>query len=154
MKRLLLTTACLIPLAGCGIAAQVQTTHDRDALRAGIAACKAQKAAANWSYTQLSQCFIGPENAFAQAHPRNSDLLAVFQAQRQILAGKVDRGEMPAEQGALQVAEARAAMVGESGRRDNETGFVNAAQTSANAQLGIASTYELSTGLRLLQGHR
>jgi hypothetical protein len=152
MTRLLPATTCLIALAGCGIAAQQRLTQHREALKAAYIECATQAKAGGWTLVHKGECLTAADNTYLRPDFRYGDLLSVFQAQRQVLAGRVDRGELRLDEAVLQNAQNLAAVGAEEARRNNEAGIVSAAQGAAAAQQGAVNNQMIYLGARLLQG--
>jgi hypothetical protein len=114
--------------------------------------CATQAKAGGWTYVHKGECFTSADNTYLRPDIRYGDLLSVFQAQRQILEGRIDRGEIPLDEAVLQNAQNIAALGAEEARRNNEAGIASAAQGAAAAQQGAVNNQMIDLGARMLQG--
>jgi hypothetical protein len=133
----MLTALVLLLLGGCGLVRQAEMAKAKDQLTAARAECRA---AHPDSLAAMSSCWTEVENAIWRPYVRYGDLQTLMQAQRQVLAVKVDHGELTKEDANLQLAQVVSALRKEELQRNNATDQTAAQQSAASAQmLGAAA---------------
>jgi hypothetical protein len=140
MKYALLTGECLITLSGCGVVQQAQMNNAKKKLATEAMQCSQMVLA-----VERADCNTAAENSTVRSHANDGDLLDVFQAQRRVLAGQVDRGEITREQANLQLAELKSVLRQQEIDRANNAAAVNAAR-------GAVGVQQMQLGCQMLRG--
>ncbi len=135
-------TCCLLlvfPLAlgGCGLVQQVEYAKAQDRLAAARAECKAQHPN---SLADQVDCQTAAEDAIERPIIQDGDLLSLMQADRKLLALRVDHGEITRSEADVELAQVLTEIRDEELARANATRAVAAQQSAASAQmLGVAA---------------
>jgi hypothetical protein len=126
------------------LAHQAELKKAKEQLEAARAECRTKYPN---SHTQRADCFTAAEDTTIRPLINDGDLLSVMQAERKVLAIKVDQGGMTEADANLQMAKANAALRQQEIERNNATDAIAAQRSAASAQM-------LGAGAALLQANR
>jgi hypothetical protein len=130
-------------LGGCGLVRQAEMAKAKEQLTAAMAECKAQNPN---SLVLLSDCYTAAEDTIWRPYVRYGDLQTLMQAQRKVLAAKVDHGELTKDEANLELAQVASAIRQQELERDNSAGMVAAQRSAASAQmLGASAAFLQAT---------
>lgn len=134
MKNAIIAVILTALVSGCGLVRAAQVKELQEKGDAAAAECKVNNpTSAKKNNVAQATCLDVVIDTYTRPISPNPDLIDLYKAKRMAIAVRMDRGEVGYEQGLIEMAEVRSAVIGESQRRSNSATMANAAQQQADA---------------------